>query len=171
MKYGVPHGHLFYHNQRSVYLLCHWVFKPQGHNFHLSAPKSTNKGGNLGPKDVTETQQRPESLMVILTWRASKCKVHKLHQRYSLKCFLLLLLLLWRCGLRSILDGVSPEEPRVFSVKGCLSHTVTGSIHQNQRRSASRSVVTATHQLHADAFPRPTKRTQRRRPGRRPAVG
>ena len=30
-------------------------------------------------------QQRPESPTVILTWHASKYKVHKLHQRYILK--------------------------------------------------------------------------------------
>ena len=87
LKYGVPHGHLFYHNQRPVYVLCHWVFKPHGHNFHLSAPKSTNKGVNLGSKDITETHPRPESRTVTLTWRASKCKVHKL-QQIVLLCFL-----------------------------------------------------------------------------------
>ena len=33
-----------------------------------------------GSKDVTQTQQRPESPTVTLTWHASQAKVHKLHQ-------------------------------------------------------------------------------------------
>ena len=52
-------------------------------NEALSArAESTQKGVNLHPKDVTQTQQqRPESPTVTLTWHASKYKVHKLHQR------------------------------------------------------------------------------------------
>ena len=45
---------------------------------------STHKGINQRSKDVTKTQQRPESPTVTLTWHASKCKMHKFHQRYSL---------------------------------------------------------------------------------------
>ena len=39
-----------------------------------------------GSKDVPiqAQQQRPESLMVTLTWHGCKCKVHKYHQRYIL---------------------------------------------------------------------------------------
>ena len=33
-----------------------------------------------GSKDVTETQQRPESPTVTLTWHESQAKVHKLQQ-------------------------------------------------------------------------------------------
>ena len=45
--------------------------------------ESTNKGGDYHSEDVTQTQQqRPEFLMVTLTWHASKYKVHKPHQRY-----------------------------------------------------------------------------------------
>ena len=33
-------------------------------------------------KDVTQTQQKPESPTVTLTWHACKYKVHKLYQRY-----------------------------------------------------------------------------------------
>ena len=48
--------------------------------------KSTHKGVNYCAKEVTQTQQRPESPTASLTWHASKCKVHnKLHQRYIFK--------------------------------------------------------------------------------------
>ena len=47
----------------------------------LKSRLSTDKGVNQCSKDVTQTQQqRPESPTVTLTWHASKCKVHKLHQ-------------------------------------------------------------------------------------------
>ena len=44
--------------------------------------ESTHKGVNQSSKDVTQAQQRPESLMVTLTWHACKYKFHKSHQRY-----------------------------------------------------------------------------------------
>ena len=48
--------------------------------------QSTNKGVNQRSKDVIQTQlQRPESSIVVaLTWYASKYKIHKLRQRYVL---------------------------------------------------------------------------------------
>ena len=49
---------------------------------------SRNKGVNQCSKDVKQTQQRrPESPMVPHSWHVNKYKVHKLHQRYSLKWF------------------------------------------------------------------------------------
>ena len=50
------------------------------------AVESTHKGVNQCSKYVTQVQQqRPESPTVTLTWHACKYKVHKLHQRYSLR--------------------------------------------------------------------------------------
>ena len=48
---------------------------------------TTNKqGSELTLEIITQAQQqRPESPMVTLTWRACKYKVHKLHQRYILE--------------------------------------------------------------------------------------
>ena len=47
---------------------------------------STNKGVNLGSKDVTRTRlQRPRSLTVTLTWAVCRYKVNKLRQRFILK--------------------------------------------------------------------------------------
>ena len=51
--------------------------------------ESKLKGVNQRSNDVTEVQQQtPESPTVTLNWHACTCvyKVHKLHQRYSLKC-------------------------------------------------------------------------------------
>ena len=46
--------------------------------------KSANKGVNWCLKNVSQTQQqRLQSLMEVLTWHVSKCKGHKLHQRYK----------------------------------------------------------------------------------------
>ena len=43
------------------------------------------KGANSRSKDVTWAQkQRPDSRAAALTWQASKCNVHALHQRYIL---------------------------------------------------------------------------------------
>ena len=39
---------------------------------------------NHRSKDGTQTQQRPESPTVTVTWHASKCSVQKLHHRYIL---------------------------------------------------------------------------------------
>ena len=44
--------------------------------------ESTHKGVNQSSKDVTQAQQRPELLIVTLTWHVRKYKVHKSHQRY-----------------------------------------------------------------------------------------
>ena len=41
------------------------------------------KGDNYRLKDVTRTQQRPESAEVTLTWTASKHKVYELIERYT----------------------------------------------------------------------------------------
>ena len=47
--------------------------------------ESTHKGVNYRPKYVIQIQQqRPESTTVTFTWHACKCKVHELHQRYTL---------------------------------------------------------------------------------------
>ena len=48
----------------------------------ISAIKSMNRAVELHSKDITQTQQRPESPTVTCTWHASKCKVHELHWRY-----------------------------------------------------------------------------------------
>ena len=50
--------------------------------------ESTNKGVNQRSKCVTRVQQqRPESPTITLTWHAWKYKVHKLHQRYTLRMY------------------------------------------------------------------------------------
>ena len=54
--------------------------------FGLGPLNPRNKGGSQYSKDVTRTQQqRPESPMATLTWRASKYKVHQLTERYILE--------------------------------------------------------------------------------------
>ena len=57
--------------------------------FSLQAPihleqNQRTKGANQRPEDVTRTQkQSPKSPMVAITWHASKCQVHILHQKTS----------------------------------------------------------------------------------------
>ena len=47
--------------------------------------ESTHKGVNQSTKDITKTQQKPESPTVPLTFHPSKYEGHKPHQRYILK--------------------------------------------------------------------------------------
>ena len=44
-----------------------------------------NKGANKSLENITQMQQQiPESLLVTLTWHASKHGVHKLHQKHNI---------------------------------------------------------------------------------------
>ena len=78
------------------------------------APRTARKQRKLikRSKDVTQTQQqRPESTTAILTWYASKYKVHNLHQRYILKK-----------------RGASTTEPKVWV--SASSHNTTCTVRQ-----------------------------------------
>ena len=55
-----------------------------------SAHAKTHRGVNQRLKDVTQTQQqRPESPTATLTWNAGKYKVHKPHQKYILRRYIM----------------------------------------------------------------------------------
>ena len=83
-----------------------------------TSAKSTHKGVNQHSKDVIP--------MVTLTWHARKYKVHKLHQRYTLKV---------RYAKGRPFDETSrlevgnnkqlqPEVPRFYSISDSINETV-----------------------------------------------
>ena len=77
---GVHHRTVLYQqvDQAALAVICRHVEGCQQQH------ESTNKGVNQCPKAITQTQQRPESPTVALTWHTCKYKGHKLHQRYIL---------------------------------------------------------------------------------------
>ena len=69
-------------------------YKKENNNNNNKNIELTNKGDVQRSKYATQAQQqRPESSTVTHTWHACKYKVHKLHQRYTLRSFVIVLVL------------------------------------------------------------------------------
>ena len=88
--------------------------------------ESTKNIVNQRSKYVTQVQQqRPELPTVTPTWRASKCKVHKLRQRYSLTFILVFFprtkasSFTGRTGKAALAAAVSERWPE-FSIRGLI---------------------------------------------------
>ena len=74
----------------AFYIYIYIFNKLQAHEtFCLGRKEPPHKGVNQRSRNVTQTHhQRPESPTVPLTWHASKCNVHELHQSWEGELFL-----------------------------------------------------------------------------------